>query len=94
MNSNDINSAREIAREIWNDLSERDTWYFDDILLVNNILFMFEGETINAMYDRAIHSLGRYKGFQNNVRNNMLFSLKFNKLSYDMFYPRLFIAQS
>lgn len=89
IHNNNLYSAQKIAKAVWNDLSKRDTWYYDDILLINNILFLFEEEVIENMYNRALLNSNKYNEFQNNLNNNIQFSLKFNKLSYDMFYGNI-----
>lgn len=88
LNSNDFEEAKVIAALVWEDLSKRNTWYFDDIFLVNNIFFLFDDETVEEMYKRAINNLMRYKGFQDNLRESIEFSLQLNKFTYGMFYKK------
>lgn len=83
---NDFNTAKAIAEKVWSDLSNRETWFFDDVFIINNIFFMFEGKTIESMYSRAIDYLNKYGEFQSYWGTRIRFSLQFNKLSYDMFY--------
>ncbi|WP_170875359.1 helix-turn-helix domain-containing protein [Virgibacillus pantothenticus] len=86
INENDFEAAKILANKVWDELSNRDTWFFDDIFLINNIFFIFEGDTMEEMYKRAIKYLNKYGEFRNNWGSKIRFSLEFNKLSYDIFY--------
>lgn len=86
LNENNMEEAKVIAADVWEHLSERNTWYFDDVLLVNNILFLFEEETMAEMYKRSVLTLDKYQGFEYQLKKTILFSLKLNTFSYKMFY--------
>lgn len=47
---------------------------------------MFEEETFKEMYVRLMNYLNKYNHYDSNSGANIKFSLKFNKLSYDLFY--------
>ncbi|EAF1164266.1 XRE family transcriptional regulator [Listeria monocytogenes] len=53
-------NARTIVAPIWETLERRDEWLYKDILLISNILYMFDGETFLNMKNRLLFFIKQY----------------------------------
>ncbi|EAC8225569.1 XRE family transcriptional regulator [Listeria monocytogenes] len=53
-------NARKIVAPIWETLERRDEWLYKDILLISNILYMFDGETFLNMKNRLLFFIKQY----------------------------------
>lgn len=47
-------NARELVKPIWNELSKKDEWLYKDILIISNILYLFDEVTFQHMKKRLI----------------------------------------
>ncbi|EAE1801302.1 helix-turn-helix transcriptional regulator [Listeria innocua] len=53
-------NARKIVAPIWQSLEKRDEWLYKDILLISNIIYMFDGETFLNMKNRLLFFINKY----------------------------------
>ncbi|MBC1899071.1 helix-turn-helix transcriptional regulator [Listeria booriae] len=53
-------NARQIVNPIWATLEKRDEWLYKDMLLIANILYMFDGETFINMKERLLFFIQKY----------------------------------
>ncbi|ECJ9747850.1 helix-turn-helix transcriptional regulator [Listeria monocytogenes] len=53
-------NARKSVAPIWETLERRDEWLYKDILLISNILYMFDGETFLNMKNRLLFFIKQY----------------------------------
>ncbi|MBC1287298.1 helix-turn-helix transcriptional regulator [Listeria booriae] len=53
-------NARQIVNPIWSTLEKRDEWLYKDMLLIANILYMFDGETFINMKERLLFFIQKY----------------------------------
>ncbi|HBK0377555.1 TPA: helix-turn-helix transcriptional regulator, partial [Listeria monocytogenes] len=53
-------NARKIVTPIWQSLEKRDEWLYKDILLISNIIYMFDGETFLNMKNRLLFFINKY----------------------------------
>ncbi|MBC1492753.1 helix-turn-helix transcriptional regulator [Listeria booriae] len=53
-------NARQIVNPIWTTLEKRDEWLYKDMLLIVNILYMFDGETFINMKERLLFFIQKY----------------------------------
>ncbi|MBC1604451.1 helix-turn-helix transcriptional regulator [Listeria rocourtiae] len=47
-------NAKKIVQPVWETLKERDEWLYKDMLLIANILYMFDGKTFEIMKKRLL----------------------------------------
>lgn len=75
--SNDFELASEPIKEVWSNLSKRDSLYLIDLYLINSILFFFPLETALHIKNFMFKSIDRYKGFHNvnNLKINVYTNL-------------------
>lgn len=56
-------AAEQVAKPIWKDLSQKDSWFYTDILLIANSFYLFDDPYIPVMFDRLLKELQPYKNF-------------------------------
>lgn len=54
---------KEFAEQIWNELSLRDEWYYLDIRLINNLIFIFDQDTIKSICLEIDYKFRKYNNF-------------------------------
>lgn len=87
--NNDYEMAREIARPIWNRLSNNNELYVYDLYFINAILYIFPNDEILHIKDFTIRAYNKYQNFPNmisifiNVHLNMSLILIENRLFKD-----------
>lgn len=54
---------KEFAEQIWNDLSLKDEWYYLDIRLINNLIFIFDQDTIKSICLEIDYKFRKYNNF-------------------------------
>ncbi|MDR0690572.1 MAG: helix-turn-helix domain-containing protein [Streptococcaceae bacterium] len=59
--------ATNLVNTLWNKLEAVDTWYYNEIKMINCILFYFPQETILKFSTKLIESMKKYKGFSKDV---------------------------
>ncbi|WP_099221483.1 hypothetical protein [Listeria costaricensis] len=81
----DIGEARVYFSKIWESLKEKESWYYNDMILISNILFTFEEEIMQQMFENLKKYYDLYDGFgdTNKMKRNTLYNycsyLRFNK---------------
>lgn len=50
-------NAREIVKPVWEILEKRDEWLYKDMLLIANIIYMFDGTTFETMKKKLLDSI-------------------------------------
>ncbi|MBC2137594.1 helix-turn-helix transcriptional regulator [Listeria innocua] len=80
-------NARKIVTPIWQSLEKRDEWLYKDILLISNILYMFDGETFLNMKKRLLFFIKKHyhlgtvkKLYIITLLNSVLYMKKNNQL--------------
>ncbi|WP_099221484.1 hypothetical protein [Listeria costaricensis] len=58
-----IGEARIYFSKIWENLKEKESWYYNDIILISNILFIFEEETMRQMFENLNKYYNLYDSF-------------------------------
>lgn len=58
---NDFQQAKFYAEKVWQRLQKLNTWYFSEIRLINNILFLFPIETAISIAKFAIEQGNKYE---------------------------------
>ncbi|MBC2242258.1 helix-turn-helix domain-containing protein [Listeria booriae] len=56
--------VQEKAVEIWNKLEMKDRWYYEDIILIMNILYVFPPGTLEHKVDRLLKFVDQYKLYE------------------------------
>ncbi len=76
-----------LVNTVWSRLQKMTEWYYQELRLVNCILFMFPLETIIEMAPRLIKSLEKYNDFANmdNVRISILLNISTIYLQNEMY---------
>jgi transcriptional regulator with XRE-family HTH domain len=59
--------ANKLINLLWSRLEAVDTWYYNEIKMINCILFYFPTETVLNFSVKLIDSIKRYKGFSGDV---------------------------
>ncbi|MGT2800901.1 helix-turn-helix domain-containing protein [Streptococcus marmotae] len=54
-----------ISEKLWKDLEKQDTWYRNDLRILNAILYHFPLETVHLMTDKILETLEKYKDYEN-----------------------------
>lgn len=62
INSN-VCKSKLLISQIWSRLEKMDVWYYNEIRLLNGILFYFPLETIEAISDKLLYSLKKYSTY-------------------------------
>ncbi|MBC6126803.1 hypothetical protein HB988_11685 [Listeria welshimeri] len=55
--------SREIVKPVWNRLEKKDAWFYNDLLLITNILYAFDDLTIQHIFERLLVYINKYKNF-------------------------------
>ncbi|MDR1473561.1 MAG: helix-turn-helix domain-containing protein [Lactobacillales bacterium] len=61
--------ATKLINLLWSKLEAVDTWYYNEIKMINCILFYFPTETVLNFSVKLIDSIKRYRGFSKDVDN-------------------------
>ncbi|EUJ44678.1 Rgg/GadR/MutR family transcriptional regulator [Listeria fleischmannii] len=64
--------ARAIVKPIWDKLQKQDEWLYNDMLVVSNILFLFEEEAYFNMKNLLIEQIKKYSGLKNVKRIHII----------------------
>lgn len=56
--------SKELAKSIWKKIKKSEEWYFNDILLLNNILFIFPFPVINELTSKLLDQLEKYDNYK------------------------------
>jgi len=59
--------ANKLITLLWNRLEAVDTWYYNEMKMINCILFYFPAETVLNFSVKLIDSIERYRGFSKEV---------------------------
>ncbi|HEL7558368.1 TPA: helix-turn-helix domain-containing protein, partial [Enterococcus faecalis] len=62
INSN-VCKSKLLISQIWSRIEKMDVWYYNEIRLLNGILFYFPLETIEAISDKLLYSLKKYSTY-------------------------------
>lgn len=68
--------AKDFAFKIWEDISAKDEWYYLDLRLINNLIFIFPTDIITYIVSELDNKFRKYTKFTN--YNIMNLSLKLN----------------
>lgn len=61
--SSNVCKSKLLISQIWTRLEKMDVWYYNEIRLLNGILFYFPLETIEAISDKLLYSLKKYSTY-------------------------------
>lgn len=75
MEQNFINS-RKIVEPVWKRLAKKDAWFYNDLLLITNILYAFDDLTIQHIFERLLIYIDRYRNF--NTSKGLYINIHFN----------------
>lgn len=68
--------SREIVEPVWNRLEKKDAWFYNDLLLITNILYAFDDLTIQHIFERLLLYIDKYKNF--NTSKELYINIHFN----------------
>lgn len=83
------NDFQTLTQKIWTYLEKQDTWYENDLKLLNSILYYFPLDTLPNISQKILDSLTKYKNFhsikanQLNLLNNLSTLYLYNDLKKD-----------
>ncbi|WP_099222468.1 helix-turn-helix domain-containing protein [Listeria costaricensis] len=61
----DLEGTRKLGLRVWESLEKKDAWYFLDIFLISQIVYIFDYQTIEHIMNRLFTYLDLYHDFQN-----------------------------
>ncbi|EUJ26933.1 transcriptional regulator [Listeria floridensis FSL S10-1187] len=53
-----------MIQPIWKELSNKDSWTYSELIIICNILYIFENEAIDPMAHRVFRELKKYEGYK------------------------------
>lgn len=59
--------AKQKASLVWEDFQKLDSWYIDDLILLNSLLFLFPLETATEITTTALKRIDYYKHFEKDL---------------------------
>ncbi|WP_353653447.1 helix-turn-helix domain-containing protein [Listeria ilorinensis] len=62
--TSDWAGARKKFNQVWNILEKKDSWHYQDILLMSNIFYIFEEPAISLVYNRLNYYYEKYGNFK------------------------------
>ncbi|MBC1621561.1 Rgg family transcriptional regulator [Listeria welshimeri] len=68
--------SREIVKPVWNRLEKKDAWFYNDLLLITNILYAFDDLTIQHIFERLLVYINKYKNF--NTSKELYINIRYN----------------
>ncbi|MBC1431492.1 hypothetical protein HB794_02290 [Listeria welshimeri] len=68
--------SREIVKPVWNRLEKKDAWFYNDLLLITNILYAFDDLTIQHIFERLLVYISKYKNF--NTSKELYINIHYN----------------
>ncbi|CAK20675.1 hypothetical protein WJ048_06350 [Listeria welshimeri] len=68
--------SREIVKPVWNRLEKKDAWFYNDLLLITNILYAFDDLTIQHIFERLVVYINKYKNF--NTSKELYINIHYN----------------
>ncbi|MBC1602659.1 hypothetical protein HB903_11960 [Listeria welshimeri] len=68
--------SREIVKPVWNRLEKKDAWFYNDLLLITNILYAFDDLTIQHIFERLLVYINKYKNF--NTSKELYINIHYN----------------
>ncbi|MBC1609364.1 hypothetical protein HB910_02335 [Listeria welshimeri] len=68
--------SREIVKPVWNRLEKKDAWFYNDLLLITNILYAFDDLTIQHIFERLLIYINKYKNF--NTSKELYINIHYN----------------
>lgn len=71
----DLHKAREKVTVVWERMQKCDQWYFNDIKLINAILYFFDDETVLHIVENLLKRLKMYSAFDNAVKMTIILTL-------------------
>lgn len=71
-----FNRSREIVKPVWNRLEKKDAWFYNDLLLITNILYAFDDLTIQHIFERLLVYINKYKNF--NTSKELYINIHYN----------------
>lgn len=60
-----LDSLYPIIKPVWNKLAKKDQWTYCDLVLVCNIVYVFDISNLDSMIQRLFKELKRYRHFKN-----------------------------
>ncbi|WP_185489032.1 helix-turn-helix domain-containing protein [Listeria booriae] len=61
--TNNIDKARKYFNPVWKNIQKKETWYYNDIILMSNIFYMFEDEPLQFILNQLNKYFKLYAGF-------------------------------
>ncbi|MBC1706517.1 hypothetical protein JL739_10920 [Listeria welshimeri] len=68
--------SREIVKPVWNRLEKKDAWFYNDLLLITNMLYAFDDLTIQHIFERLLVYINKYKNF--NTSKELYINIHYN----------------
>lgn len=68
--------SREIVKPVWKRLEKKDAWFYNDLLLITNILYAFDDLTIQHIFERLLVYINKYKNF--NTSKELYINIHYN----------------
>ncbi|MBF2428045.1 helix-turn-helix domain-containing protein [Listeria welshimeri] len=68
--------SREIVKPVWKRLEKKDVWFYNDLLLITNILYAFDDLTIQHIFERLLVYINKYKNF--NTSKELYINIHYN----------------
>ncbi|WP_239255789.1 helix-turn-helix domain-containing protein [Listeria ilorinensis] len=81
--TNDFEGSRAIAYKIWQNLEKKDAWYYGDFILINNLFYIFDFQTIEHIIQRLFDYTELYADF-----NDAKKMVKYTLYNYATFLKR------
>ncbi|WP_343363318.1 hypothetical protein [Listeria seeligeri] len=72
----DFGSSKKLVKPVWDRLAKKDAWYYNDLLLITNILYAFDDLTIQHIYERLLSYIDKYKNF--NTSKELYININYN----------------
>lgn len=91
--SDNIQTAREKVKPVWDRLETFDQWFLTELYLVNSILYLFPTDSAIPITQRAVEELKKYQGFKRSsrLRFNFQFNLVYLLLHNEEFENALYL---
>ncbi|MBC2327227.1 helix-turn-helix domain-containing protein [Listeria booriae] len=90
--TNNIDKARKYFDPVWKNIQKKETWYYNDIILMSNIFYMFEDESLEFILNELDKYFVLYAEFEDIDRISRI--TKFNYCTLLRLQNRYFETES
>lgn len=70
-------NAKQLVEPIWKQLEQKDTWYYNDILIMANIYYVLEDEAVVTNITKMLKQIKKYAGYKNSVNLDTVILLNY-----------------